>query len=87
MSKINVNPNHVISKSQKQRIKEAMIAGAVLTPLDGLYNVGTMKLTTRVSELIREGFPVIKEWVKITNRDGHVVKVMSYRYGGVTERM
>ena len=71
----NYNPNTIESKSQKERIKEALMNGATITPLDALRRFGTMKLTTRVSELIQEGFPVQKEWV--TTPSGK--RVMSYK--------
>jgi len=66
--------------SQKARILVLLQCGAVLTPLDALDMVGTTKLATRVSELIREGHTEIrKEWAEVTDRNGETVRVMSYR--------
>lgn len=73
--KTNINPNHEQSKSQKEQIKDALLRGEVITPMDALRKFGTMKLTTRVSELIRDGFPVVKKWVKLPNGK----QVMSYK--------
>lgn len=36
---------------------------------------GTMKLATRISELIRQGYPIVKEWYRTPSGK----KVMSYR--------
>lgn len=75
--KINYNPNTDTCLSQNTRILEALEGGAVLTPLMALGMFGTMKLSTRISELIRKGHPISKKWV-ITPTGK---KVMSYRMG------
>ena len=46
-----------------------------MTPLDGLRVAGTMKLATRIGELIKAGHPIIKEWLPLPNGK----RVMSYR--------
>ena len=46
-----------------------------MTPMDGLRVAGTMKLATRVGELIRAGHPIIKEWLTLPNGK----RVKSYR--------
>jgi hypothetical protein len=46
-----------------------------MTPLDGLRIAGTMKLATRIGELIRDGHPIVKEWLDLPNGK----RVMSYR--------
>lgn len=62
-------------ETQQKKILEYLNAGSVLTPIKALEVAGTMKLSTRVGELIRKGYPIIKEWYKIPNGR----RVMSYR--------
>ena len=54
MANENNNPNPIRSHSQKERILAYLQDGGCLTPLDALKKVGTMKLATRISELINE---------------------------------
>jgi len=67
--------------NQRNRIKAILEDGRSINPLDAFKDVGTMKLSTRVSELIKEGYPVKKEWMNVTNRFGETVKVMRYSKG------
>lgn len=48
-------------RTQHKAILEYMKQGNVLTPLKALSVAGTMKLATRIGELIREGYPIVKE--------------------------
>lgn len=62
-------------KTQHTKILEYLNTGKRLTPLQAVRVAGTMKLATRIGELIREGYPIIKEWYRTPNGK----KVMSYR--------
>jgi hypothetical protein len=62
--------------NQSQTLLNAMQKGRVITPLDALSIAGTLKASTRIGELIRAGYPIVKEPVK---RNGK--RVMSYRMG------
>lgn len=62
-------------QTQHKKIIEYLSKGNVLTPLEAIDVAGTMKLATRIGELIRQGYPIIKEWYKVPNGK----KVMSYR--------
>lgn len=48
-------------KTQKQKIIECLKQGWK-SPLDALYEAGTMKLSTRVSELRHEGYKINDVW-------------------------
>lgn len=61
--------------SQRLAILEYLKKGYTMTPLDGWNVAKTMKLSTRVGELIRSGYPIIKEWYITPNGK----RVMSYR--------
>ena len=62
-------------QTQHKRILEYLKTGKVLTPLQALGVAGTMKLATRIGELIREGYPIVKEWYVTPSGK----RVMSYR--------
>ena len=62
-------------RTQQKAILEYMEQGNVLTPLKALSIAGTMKLATRIGELIRQGYPIVKEWYITPGGK----KVMSYR--------
>lgn len=62
-------------KTQHTKILEYLNTGKRLTPLQAVRVAGTMKLATRIGELIREGYPIVKEWYRTPNGK----KVMSYR--------
>lgn len=62
-------------RTQQKKILEYLSEGNVLTPIKALDVAGTMKLSTRVGELIRQGYPIIKQWH--TTPSGK--RVMSYR--------
>lgn len=62
-------------QSQQKKILEHLSKGHTLTPIQAIDVAGTMKLATRISELIRQGYPIVKEWYKTPSGK----KVMSYR--------
>lgn len=62
-------------QTQQKKIVAYLNQGHVLTPLEAIGVAGTMKLATRIGELIRQGYPIIKEWYKAPNGK----RVMSYR--------
>lgn len=62
-------------QTQHRRILEYLKTGKVLTPLQALGVAGTMKLATRVGELIKQGYPIVKEWYRTPSGK----RVMSYR--------
>lgn len=64
--------------SQNDRLMEALLAGQTLTPLNALQIAGTLRLSERARELIREGVPIIKERVQVGGKN-----VMSYKLGGI----
>lgn len=49
-----------------------------MTGIDGLAQAGTMKLSTRIGELIRQGHPIVKEWITVTSGNKKK-RIMSYR--------
>lgn len=67
--------------TQKQAIAEYLLGGGELTALDGLKYFGTMKLSTRIGELEKEGFipHVHRDWKTVETRFWEPVKVRTYQ--------
>lgn len=68
-----------MKNTQHERIKAILDNGGALTALDALYQVGTLKLSTRISEMIKDGYSVSKTWIKVKNRFGEEIRVIEYR--------
>lgn len=66
------------SNTQKQQILEWLLLGLKLTPMQAIQYFGITKAATRVSELLDDGFPIQKRFVKVKNRYGKDVHVMQY---------
>lgn len=67
------------TETQKQMILEWLLVGLSLTPLQAIQYFGCTKASTRVSELLDDGFPIRKDTVRVKNRFGKYVYVMSYK--------
>lgn len=66
--------------TQKEMILEWLLLGLPLTPMESIKRFGCTKLSTRVCELVQDGFPISKRWVEVRNRFGKKVKVMQYYF-------
>ena len=63
--------------SQNKRIKEYLEKGKSLTPLDGLYLFGVWALSSRISDLRKQGLNIKSELIDITS-DGKQKHVSRY---------
>ena len=68
--------------SQKQRILKYMNDFGSITTYDAFKDIGCTKLTTRISELRKEGYLIIGTAETSTNRYGEKVTYNRYRMGG-----
>ena len=71
--------NH--TENQRNRIKAILDSGRKLNPLQAFYEIGTLKLASRISELIQDGYPIKKDWITVKNRFQEDVKVREYSKG------
>jgi hypothetical protein len=55
---ININLNEAVTESQRMRILEFLLTGCPLTGAEAYEWFGTMKLSTRISEIVRDGWPI-----------------------------
>jgi len=77
MKQQTLNISH--TASQRERLKALLDEGMSINPLEAFKLIGTMKLASRISELIQSGYPVKKSWKTVKNRFGEDVRVMEYR--------
>lgn len=63
---------------QQERILVYMEACGSITPLEAFAELGVTKLATRVSELRREGIPIVKSSETRKNRFGETVRYARY---------
>ena len=68
--------------SQKKRILKYMKDFGSITTYDAFKDIGCTKLTTRISELRKEGYLIIGTAETSTNRYGEKVTYNRYRMGG-----
>ena len=54
-------------QSQQTAILNHLRKGGTLTSLTAVTLIGTIKLTTRISELRAKGFPIADKWVEGRN--------------------
>lgn len=66
------------TESQRSRLKAYLDEGHTINPLEAFKLIGTMKVSTRISELIQEGYPIKKTWKTVINRFGEEIRVMEY---------
>lgn len=52
-----------MKNSQNERIKGALKKGRKLTALDALNDFGCFRLASRISDLRKEGLPIIKKMI------------------------
>ena len=64
--------------TQNDKLMEALLAGQTITPLNALTIAGTLRLSERIRELVREGVPIEKSRIETNGKH-----VMSYRLGSV----
>lgn len=66
--------------TQKERIVDYLTTQGDISPYEAFLYLGITKLATRVSELIRDGYPIAKRMVTERNRWGENVCYMRYSW-------
>lgn len=64
--------------SQNYRIIEYMQEFGGITQLEALKDLGVMRLASRISDLRKHGYPIIKETVTVHNRYGEPCRIKRY---------
>ena len=68
----------MLKAKQKQRIIEYMRDNGSITPAEAFGELGITKLSTRVGELIDDGYDIRKVWERDINRYGERIRYMRY---------
>ena len=65
-------------ESQKNRLRNALKMGAIITRLNAYTELGIFELSARILEIERLGFPVARKRVTVFNRFGEKISVVQY---------
>ena len=65
--------------AQTDRLRQHLMAGKAINPLEAWRTLGIYRLAARVHDLRKEGVDVRSEFVKVTNQFGEPCRVKQYR--------
>ena len=68
--------------SQKELVVDYMNRYSSITPLEAMQDLGIYRLTSRITDLRKDGYLVGSEWVEVPKRGGGTTRVKSYRLAG-----
>lgn len=68
--------------TQCDRLLDYMQTHRAITQKEALNELGIWRLASRISELKKDGIPIIKDMVSVKNRFGETCKVAEYRLLG-----
>jgi hypothetical protein len=68
--------------TQNERILDYIEEFGSITQLEALTDLGVMRLASRISDLRKEGFPIVSETVAVKNRFGENCYIKRYRLEG-----
>lgn len=62
----------------RDEILSYLLEGYTLTQMEAITKFGCMRLGARIFELKEQGYPIVKEMIKVPVRDGEYTRVASY---------
>lgn len=65
--------------TQCERVKQYLLTYGEITQMDALYDLGIMRLASRVSEMRKSGEMITKITRTVKNRYGEQVRIAAYR--------
>ena len=68
--------------TQNERILQYMKDFGSITQLEAQRDIGCMRLASRISDLKRQGYPIISETEIVKNRYGEKSRISRYRMEG-----
>jgi hypothetical protein len=72
--------------SQKEAILDWLKSGRTITQREALAQFGCWRLASRISDLRREGHPIVTVNKKVNDRFGNIVRIAQYHYKAQTRR-
>lgn len=64
--------------TQCERVLDHMERHGFITQYEAMNDQGVMRLASRISELRKQGYPSIDEWIEVMNRFGETCRVKKY---------
>lgn len=64
--------------TQEQRVLDYIDEHGSITLLDAIRKIGVLSLSSRISSLKRQGYPIVGKMVTVSNRWGETCKVKRY---------
>ncbi len=68
-----------MKQSQNEKILAHLEKYGSITPLEAMAEYGCMRLASRISDLKRQGYPILAGIGKSENRNGETVRFAVYR--------
>ena len=68
--------------TQKEKILQYLKDHGTITTREAFLNIGVTRLASRIWDLRNDGYNIIREMVKVKNRDGETCTVAQYRLEG-----
>lgn len=65
-------------QTQCERVLGYMRMFGSITSLEAMRDLGVMRLASRISDLKKQGYNIIRKFEKVTNRFGEVVSIARY---------
>lgn len=64
--------------TQNQRILDYMAKYGSITPLDAMLDLGVMRLASRITDLKKQGYPIVSKFETVNNRHGEKCRIKRY---------
>ena len=68
--------------TQTERVLEYIDEFGSITQIEALRDLGVMRLASRISDLKRQGYPIISNIEAVKNRSGENCHIKRYSLGG-----
>lgn len=66
--------------TQNERVVQYIEDYGSITQLDAIRDLGAMRLTSRVSDLRKQGVPIVSSFEKVKNRYGEETQIKRYSF-------
>ena len=64
--------------TQEERVLEYINKNGSITLLQAIKDIGVLSLSSRISSLTKQGYPIVGKMVKVSNRWGETCTVKRY---------
>ena len=64
--------------TQEKRVLDYIEANGSITLMDAISKIGVLSLSSRISSLKKQGYPIVGKMVKVSNRWGETCTIKRY---------